>query len=147
MFPSVSGRLVVLCIMAGMDQKGFFKFVDIHGSCMCRVGFTGYVAPRVMFPSGVVRPKMLRILAGMAFSRLVLLVTIPRSPAHEARHHGRYFPEGQSAPRAFFSFLVRRPMMLDIISVLDQKYSYCGMYNAVLLMTMHLSLCSWLAGP
>ena len=28
-FPSVSGRLEMLGIMAGMDQKGFFKFVDI----------------------------------------------------------------------------------------------------------------------
>ena len=28
-------------------------------------GFTGDYAPRVMFPSGVARPKMLRILAGM----------------------------------------------------------------------------------
>ena len=27
-FPSVFGRLVMLGIMAGMDQKGFFKFVD-----------------------------------------------------------------------------------------------------------------------
>ena len=29
MFPSVFDRLVMLGIMAGMDQKGFFKFVDI----------------------------------------------------------------------------------------------------------------------
>ena len=29
LFPSVSGRLVMLCIMADMDQKGFFMFVDI----------------------------------------------------------------------------------------------------------------------
>ena len=31
----------------------------------CNAGFTGYDAPRVMFPSGVARPKMLHILAGM----------------------------------------------------------------------------------
>ena len=31
----------------------------------CNAGFTGYDAPRVMFPTGVARPKMLRILAGM----------------------------------------------------------------------------------
>ena len=31
----------------------------------CNAGFTGYDAPRVMFPSGVARPTMLRILAGM----------------------------------------------------------------------------------
>ena len=46
--------------------------------------FTGYDAPRVMFPSGVAKPRMLGILAGMdqkdslavACTRLVLLVTM-----------------------------------------------------------------------
>ena len=64
-FPSVSGRLVMLCIMAGMDQTWFFKFVDNPGSGTCRVGFTGYDAPRVMFPSGVAQPRMLGIMAGL----------------------------------------------------------------------------------
>ena len=32
---------------------------------MCRVGFTGYDAPRVIFPSGVAKPRMLCILASM----------------------------------------------------------------------------------
>ena len=47
----------------------------------CYAGFTGDDVPRVMFPSGVVRPMMLRILAGMdqkdccsGIARLVLLV-------------------------------------------------------------------------
>ena len=39
-------------IMAGMDQKDTYA-----------VGFGGDYASRVMFPSGVARPKMLRILA------------------------------------------------------------------------------------
>ena len=92
----------------------------------CNAGFTGYDAPRVMFPSGVARPKMLRILAGMdqkdrcsgifkagfpvyntpravlcGMARLVLLVTVhlalcflPCLQARDARHHGRYGPEG-----------------------------------------------------
>ena len=37
---------------------------------------------------------------------------------------------GDSAPRTVFSFLVRRPMMLDIMAVLDQKDSCSDMYNA-----------------
>ena len=93
-----------------------------------RRGFTGDYAPRVMFPSGVARPKMLRILAGMdqkdccsgickagfpgyitpravlwGMARLVLLVTVhlalcflPCLQARDARHHGRYGPEGIS---------------------------------------------------
>ena len=40
------------------------SLVDIC-SGMCRVGFTGCDALRVIFPSGVVKPKMLCILAGM----------------------------------------------------------------------------------
>ena len=55
----------MLGIMAVMNQKDSTTLVVNPGSGMCRVGFTGYDAPRVMFPSGVARPKMLRILAGM----------------------------------------------------------------------------------
>ena len=47
-------------------------------------------------------PCCARVDYGSLRSWLVLLVTmrlgcalLPRSPAHEARHHGRYFPEGQ----------------------------------------------------
>ena len=78
----------------------------------CSAGFTGDDVPRVMFPSGVVRPKMLRIMAGMVqkdscsgmarlVSRLVLLMTVhfvlcfvPSLQARDARHHGRYGPVG-----------------------------------------------------
>ena len=49
----------------------------------CYAGFTGYDTPHVMFPSGVVRPKMLRIMAGLVqkdccsgMARLVLLVIL-----------------------------------------------------------------------
>ena len=74
----------------------------------CSAGFTGDDVPCIMFPSGVVRPKMLRIMAGMVqkdscsgMARLVLLVTVhlvlcflPSLQARDARHHGRYGPEG-----------------------------------------------------
>ena len=48
-----------------MNQKDSTTLVVSHGSGMCRVGFTVYDAFCVMFPSGVAKPKMLRILAGM----------------------------------------------------------------------------------
>ena len=74
----------------------------------CKAGVTGDDVPRVMFPSGVVRPKMLCIKAGMVqkdscsgMARLVLLVTVhlvlcffPSLQARDARHHGWYGPEG-----------------------------------------------------
>ena len=74
----------------------------------CSAGFTGNDVPRVMIPSGVVWPKMLRIMAGMVqkdscsgMARLVLLMTVhfvlcflPSLQARDARHHGRYGPEG-----------------------------------------------------
>ena len=74
----------------------------------CSAGFTGDGVPRVMFPSGVVRPKMLCIMAGMVqkdscsgIARLVLLMTVhlvlcflPSLQARDARHHGQHGPEG-----------------------------------------------------
>ena len=74
----------------------------------CNAGFTGYDVPCVMFPSGVARPKMLRIMAGMfqkdscsGMARLVLLVTVflvlcflPCLQARDAWHRGGYGPGG-----------------------------------------------------
>ena len=78
------------------------------GAARRRAGFTGDDIPRVMFPSCVARPKMLCIMAGLVqmdsysgMARLVLLVTLhlplcflPCLQARDARHHGRYGPEG-----------------------------------------------------
>ena len=47
----------MLGIMAGLDQKDTGALIVDSGSDMCWVGFTGYGAPRVMFPSGVAKPK------------------------------------------------------------------------------------------
>ena len=55
----------LLGIMAVMSQKDSTTLVVIHGSGICWVGFTGHDAPRVIFPSGVAKPRMLCILAGM----------------------------------------------------------------------------------
>ena len=74
----------------------------------CSAGFTGDDIPCVMFPSGVARPKMLDIMAGLVqmdsyigTARLVLLVTLHLPlcflhclQARDARHHGRCGPEG-----------------------------------------------------
>ena len=67
-FPSDVVRPAMLGIMAVMNQKDSTTLVVNHGSGMCRVGFTGYDAPCVMFPSGVAKPKMLCILAGLKLS-------------------------------------------------------------------------------
>ena len=55
----------LLGILAVMNQKDSTTLVVIHGSGICWVGFTGHDAPRVTFPSGVAKPRMLCILAGM----------------------------------------------------------------------------------
>ena len=84
----------------------------------CSAGFTGNDVPRVMIPSDVVWPKMLRIMAGMVqkdscsgMARLFLLMTVhfvlcflPSLQARDARHHGRYGPEGLDF--WFFSMLL-----------------------------------------
>ena len=75
----------------------------------CSAGFTGDDVPRVMFPSGVVWPKMLRIKAGMVqkdscsgMAWLVLLLTV----------------------HLVLCFLPSfRPVMLGIMASMDQKAS------------------------
>ena len=107
----------------------------------CSAGFTGDDVPRVMFPSGVVRPKMLHIMAGMVqkdscsgMARLVLLMTVhlvlcflPSLQARDARHDGRYGPEGFVC--CFFlryssrcvSFSVFRPKMPVFMAGMDHR--------------------------
>ena len=48
-------------VLAGMDLK---DCIALFASGMCMVRFTGYYAPRSMFPSVDDRPKMLDIMAG-----------------------------------------------------------------------------------
>ena len=71
--------------------------------------FSGYDTPRVMFPSGVAKNKMLRILAGM-----------------DHNHGSGIYKDGiddDNAPRAVFSSLVGRPRMLVILADVDQEDS------------------------
>ena len=49
---------------------------------------------------------------------------------------------GYNTPRAVFSFLVRRPMKLCIMAGMVQKDSCSGMARLVLMVTVHLVLCS-----
>ena len=82
-FPLVVVRPEMPCIMAGMYQMDSSSLVVVHGSGMCRVGFTGYDVPRVMFPSGVASPGCsaswpvwTRKTIAVSCTRLVLLVTM-----------------------------------------------------------------------
>ena len=63
----------------------------------CNAVFTGCDAPRVMFPSGVARPKLLRILAGMdqkdSCSGHLVLCFLLCLQARDARHHGWHGPQ------------------------------------------------------
>ena len=106
----------------------------------CSAGFTGNDVPRVMIPSGVVWPKMLRIMAGMVqkdscsgMARLVLLMTVhfvlcflPSLQARDARHHGRYGPEGlvfwffRCSSRCV-PFSVLRPKMPVFMAGMDHR--------------------------
>ena len=70
------GRLVPPLFLAAL-------VVDNDSGSLAGAGFTGDDVPRVTFPSGVVRPKMLRIMAGLVqkdscsgMARLVLLVIL-----------------------------------------------------------------------
>ena len=48
----------MLCIMTCMYQKDCSSLVVVYGSGMCYAGLAGYDAPRVLFPSGVARPRL-----------------------------------------------------------------------------------------
>ena len=93
-----------------------------------------------MFPSGVVRPKMLCIMAGLVqmdsysgMSRLVLLVIVhlvlcflPFLQALDARHHGRYGPGGLvclyfTLSLALCSSCCLRPKMLVLMAGMDHR--------------------------
>ena len=110
----------------------------------CSAGFTGDDVPRVMFPSGVVRPKMPRIMASLVqkdscsgMASLVLLVILHLalypsrcSQAHDASHHGWYGTEGQLfgeslavvcilLPSRCVPFFVFRPKMPVFMAGMD----------------------------
>ena len=55
----------MLGIMAGLYSKDSSTLVVVYGSGMCNAGLAGHDVPRVMFPSGVARPRMLCIMADM----------------------------------------------------------------------------------
>ena len=132
-FPSVSGRLVMHDIMAGMDEKGFFMFVDIPfvpptqvlmvqsiqqttkfpqllyvsgGRCSCCVGRVLVPMRLGCVPLGCRRPS-LAVMDQMDYC----------SGMYKAGIYGEY------APRALFSSLVGRPRMLVILALMDQKDS------------------------
>ena len=129
----------MLGIMAFMDQK-------VSDSVIFKAGFAGYNTPRAVFSFLVRQPLKLCIMAGMVqkdscsgMARLVLLVTVHLVlcfllclQARDARHHGRYGPEGfVRLVQGLFLWvltmhlalcsLVCRLMMLDIMAVMDQK--------------------------
>ena len=90
----VLNRPEMPCIMAGMDQKdccsGLFK-----------AGIVGYDAFGVVFPLLVGRPRVLGILAGMDQKDSYALFP------------GKAGIVCDNAPRAVFSSLVDKPMLLD----------------------------------
>ena len=180
----------MLGIMTGMEQKGFFKFVDIPfvpqtqilmvqtiqqttefpqllyvsgGRCPCCAGrscHAALVSITAVFAHGwlcwlrcvsAVFLLIFGIVAGIfqkvqgwycwlrCTSRCFLF---PGSQAHDALHYasmdrkdnccGMYKAgyAGCDAPRAVFVSLVRRPMMLGIMTGMVQKDSCSGMYKA-----------------
>ena len=85
------------CIMAGMDQKD--RCSGLH-----KAGIAGYDAPRAVFPSLVVRPRMLGILAGMLWKDSCLR----RSGVHVASFLGDDFRNGLWKNLSLFLCLTRQ---------------------------------------
>ena len=141
-------------------SRSSWFWCSLYGSGKCLAGLAGYDAPHVMFPSGVDRPGMLRIMVGMdqkdrcsgmykagidgdnapraVLSSLIgwlMMLGIMASMVQldsYALGSGMYKAgiAGVIAPRAVLSSLVGRPRMLDILAGMDQKDSCSGMYKA-----------------
>ena len=114
-FPSVSGRLVMLGIMAGMDQKGFFKFVVF--SCSCRSVQIFMVQtmqqttefPQLLYVSGgrcpccadrachaaLVSTPAVCAHGWLCWLRCASAVFLLVVAGQDLRHHGRYGPKEQ----------------------------------------------------
>ena len=129
----------------------------------CCAGFTGDFVPRVMFPSGVVRPKMLCIMAGFVqmdshsgMARLVLLVIVhlvlcflPSLQACDAWHHGQYGPEGLVCLYFTLSLVLcssccLRPKMLVLMAGMDHRtvWRFTGaVFGQGFLHARHCSTC------
>ena len=77
------------------------------------LGLLAMIAPLVMFPSGVAKPRMLGILVGMD---------------QKCRYSGMYKAGiyGDYDPRAVFPSGVAKPRMLGILAGMDQKGRYSG---------------------
>ena len=110
----------------------------------CSAGFTGYDAPCVMFSSGVARPKMLHIMAGMV-------------QKGQLQRYGKAGIAGDSVPRAVFPSLSSGPRCLASWPVWSRwPFSACARLGllvsddvprAVLLLVVSGPRCpsSWLA--
>ena len=132
--PSFVGKLKLSGIMGAMDEKDIYAVaapVVDSGSGMCYACIAGCGSPRGIFPSVVVRPKMVDIMADMtrrtAFCGLVRSPSTPavacawlvllgfffamsslqRFAGPDARHHGRYEPEGLFRARRFWQWHVQ----------------------------------------
>ena len=142
--------------MAGMEQKGFFKFVDIPfvpqtqilmvqtiqqttefpqllyvsgGRCPCCAGRSCHAA---LVSTTAVRAHGWFCWLRCASAFFLLIFGIMASIFQKDSCCGMYKTgyAGCAAPRAVFSSSVRRPMMLGIMSSMDQDDSCCGMYKA-----------------
>ena len=112
-FPSVSGRLVMLGIMAGMDQKGFFKFVDIPFVPQRQILMVQTIQqttefPQLLYVSGgrcpccagrachaaLVSTTAVCAQGWLCWFRYALAVFLLVVAGQDLRHLGRYGPEG-----------------------------------------------------
>ena len=101
LFPSVAVRPGMLGIMAAMYQKDSGALFVDAGSDMCKARLAGFT-PRYVFPLVVGRPagtsvwtrRTIMQLTGFTGDDTSCAVFSSFSSGPDARHHGRYEPEG-----------------------------------------------------
>ena len=175
LFPSVSGRLVMLCNMADMNQKGFFMFVIIPFVPQTQILMVQTVQqttefPQLLYVSGGRCPccagrschaALVSITAVCAHGWLcwlrcasavfLLIFGIMAGIFQKDSCCGMYKAgfAGCDALRAVSFSRVRRPMMLSIMPVWTGRTVAVACTRPVMLVVMHLVLCSfpWFAGP
>ena len=158
-FLLVSCRLVMLGIMAGMEQKGFFKFVDIPfvpqtqilrvqtiqqtteflqllyvsgGRCTCCIIGRAYYAALVSTTTVCAQGWLCWFRCASAVFLLIFGILAGMDQKDSCRGMCKAGIAGYNTPRAVLSFLVRRPMKLGIMAGIFLKDSCSGssMYKA-----------------
>ena len=118
---SLVGRPMMLCIMSGLDQKGFFRFVSVICVVLSSTADTCGASVYGVF-------HFLRLLVGYGstgrFSTCSFSAFAWFNCEYKFMRQSTWLVFLVTMHLALYSFVVLRPLMLDIMAGLDQKDNF-----------------------